>query len=298
METVLSYTAYKDLKLFRRGKVRDVYEVKDHLLLVATDRISAFDVVLPTGIPHKGKVLNQISNFWFDHTKNIIGNHVVATDVNHYPHECKPYAHELAGRSMIVKKTNPLPIECIVRGFLSGSGWNDYRQTKSICGISLPRGLQESEKLPEPIFTPSTKAEMGVHDENITFENAAKLIGAEMAEKVRRYSIEVYNSAAAYAESKGIIIADTKLEFGIDEKGELILIDELLTPDSSRFWDRSKYEVGKAQASFDKQFVRDYLLALKWNKKPPAPNLTEEIIRGTSERYLLALKILTGIVLN
>jgi len=298
MENVVTYTAYRELKLFRRGKVRDVYEMKDNLLLVATDRISAFDVVLPNGIPFKGKVLNHISKFWFDHTKSIIKNHEVTTDVHHYPPECKPYLHEMAGRSMLVKKTKPLPIECIVRGYLSGSGWNEYRQTKSICGIQLPRGLQESEVLPEPIFTPSTKAEMGVHDENITFDQAATLIGTDVAEKVRHYSIEVYKTAAAFALAKGIIIADTKMEFGLDEKGELVLIDELLTPDSSRFWDKSRYEVGKSQPSFDKQFVRDYLLASKWNKKPPAPNLPEEIMRGTSERYLLALKILTGIKLE
>ncbi len=297
MEKVVHYTGYKDLKLLRRGKVRDIYELQRALLFVATDRISAFDVVLPNGIPYKGKVLNQISNFWFGYTKTIVNNHVISTDINDYPAKCRPYADELAGRSMIVKKTKPLPVECIVRGYISGSGWIDYQRTMAICGISLPMGLRESEKLPEPIFTPSTKAEGGVHDENISFDKTVNLIGKGLAEKVRRYTIEIYKTAAAYAESKGILIADTKMEFGVDENGELILIDELLTPDSSRFWDKAKYEAGKSQPSFDKQFVRDYLLAIKWNKKPPAPDLPDEIIRGTSEKYLQALEVLAGIKL-
>ncbi len=304
METVITKTDYKNLKLFRRGKVRDVYELsggssgEDSLLFVVTDRISAFDVVLPNGIPFKGKVLNQISKFWFEFSKKIVDNHVVSTDVKSYPAECKPYSDELAGRSMIVKKTKPLPIECIVRGYISGTGWNDYQRTGAVCGISLPKGLRESEKLPEPIFTPSTKAEIGVHDENISFDETVKLIGKELAEKVRHYTIEIYKAAASYAESKGIIIADTKMEFGVDENGELIIIDELLTPDSSRFWDKAKYEVGKSQPSFDKQYVRDYLLLIKWDKKPPAPNLPEEIILGTSEKYLQALKVLAGVELS
>ncbi|MFZ1082688.1 MAG: phosphoribosylaminoimidazolesuccinocarboxamide synthase [Candidatus Kryptoniota bacterium] len=298
MEKVVNYTGYKDLKLLRRGKVRDIYELQSSLLFVATDRISAFDVVLPNGIPYKGKVLNQISNFWFGYTKTIINNHVILTDVSDYPAKCQPYADELAGRSMMVKKTKPLPVECIVRGYISGSGWIDYQRTMAICGISLPKGLRESERLPEPIFTPSTKAEVGVHDENISFDQTVNLIGKDLAEKVQHYTIEIYKAAAAYAETKGIIIADTKMEFGVDENGVLILIDELLTPDSSRFWDKSKYEVGKSQRSFDKQFVRDYLLELNWNKKPPAPELPDEIIRGTSEKYLQALKALTGIKLS
>ncbi len=298
MEKVVTKTDYKDLKLFQRGKVRDIYDLGNSLLFVVSDRISAFDVILPNGIPFKGKVLNQISNFWFDFTKKIVKNHVVATDVSDYPSECKPHSAELEGRSVIGKKTKPLPVECIVRGYITGSGWSDYRKTGAICGIFLPKGLRESEKLPEPIFTPSTKAEIGVHDENITFDEVVKLIGGELAEKIRDYTIAVYKAAATYAESKGIIIADTKLEFGLDDKGEVTLIDEVLTPDSSRFWDKSKYEVGKSQASFDKQFVRDYLLSINWNKKPPAPNLPEEIIKGTSEKYLQALKVLAGIKLS
>ncbi len=295
MQNVIQYTAYRGLKLFRRGKVRDVYELADSLLIVSTDRISAFDVILPNGIPSKGKVLNQISKFWFDFTEKIVKNHVVSADVKTYPEECQQFSEELSGRSMVVKKTKPLPIECIVRGYISGSGWIDYQRTKSVCGIFLPVGLHESERLPEPIFTPSTKAEIGVHDENISFEKAADLVGKELAEKIRHYSIKVYRAAAEYAESKGIIIADTKMEFGVDENGELILIDELLTPDSSRFWDEAQYEVGKSQRSFDKQFVRDYLLDIKWNKKPPAPNLPDEIVWVTSEKYLQALKMLAGI---
>jgi len=295
MEQVVQYTAYKNLRLLRRGKVRDIYELQNSLLFVATDRISAFDVVLPNGIPYKGKVLNQISNFWFNFTKKIVVNHVISTDVNAYPAACSEYSRELASRSMVVKNTKPLPIECIVRGYLSGSGWTDYQRTMAVCGISLPKGLRESEKLPEPIFTPSTKAEIGVHDENISFDQAVRLVGKDIAERIRQCAIKIYRVAASYAESKGIIIADTKMEFGIDESGEIILIDELLTPDSSRFWDKAKYEVGKSQPSFDKQFVRDYLLEIKWNKKPPAPNLPQEIIRGTSEKYLLALKVLAGV---
>ncbi len=295
MSTIVQYTAYKNLKLFRRGKVRDVYELPDSLLFVSTDRLSAFDVILPNGIPFKGKVLNQISKFWFDFTAKIIKNHLITTDVTEYPLECSEYSNELEGRSMIVRKTKPLAIECIVRGYLSGSGWADYQRTTSICGILLPPGLSESEKLPEPIFTPSTKAEIGTHDENISFDMAVKQVGKELAEKVRHYSIELYKAAASFAEGKGIIIADTKMEFGVDANGELVLIDELLTPDSSRFWDKMAYEVGKSQPSFDKQFVRDYLLSINWNKKPPAPILPDEIVHGTSEKYLQALNMLAGL---
>ena len=297
MGKTITKTEFAGLKLFQRGKVRDIYDLGDKLLFVVSDRISAFDVILPNGIPFKGKVLNQISNFWFEFTKNIIKNHVVATDVGTYPAECLPYSDDLKGRSVIGKKTKTLPIECVVRGYITGSGWVDYQKRGAICGITLPKGLRESERLPEPIFTPSTKAEMGHHDENINFEVVVKTVGEELAGKIRDYTIGVYRAAADYAESKGIIIADTKLEFGIDDNGELILIDEVLTPDSSRFWDKSKYEIGRSQASFDKQFVRDYLLSLKWNKKPPAPQLPEEIIKGTSERYLKALKLLAGIQL-
>lgn len=295
MEKVITKTEFADLKLFQRGKVRDIYDLDDKLLFVVSDRISAFDVILPNGIPFKGKVLNQISNFWFDFTKDIIRNHVVATDVKDYPAECRPYADDLSGRSVVGKKTKPLPVECVVRGYITGSGWKDYQKSGAICGINLPKGLRESEKLPEPIFTPSTKAEMGVHDENIPFDHVVNVVGAELAGKMRDYTIAVYRTAAEFAEKRGIIIADTKLEFGLDENGELILIDEVLTPDSSRFWDRSQYEVGRSQASFDKQFVRDYLLSLNWDKKPPAPILPEEIIQGTSRRYLTALKTLAGI---
>jgi phosphoribosylaminoimidazole-succinocarboxamide synthase len=298
MEKVITKTDFKDLKLFQRGKVRDIYDLGDALLFVVSDRISAFDVILPNGIPFKGKVLNQISNFWFDFTKKIVKNHVIATDVKDYPAACKAYSGDLAGRSVVGKKTKPLPVECIVRGYITGSGWNDYKKSGAICGITLPKGLRDSEKLPEPIFTPSTKAEIGVHDENISFDAVVKLIGGELAEKIRDYTIAVYKAAASFAEGKGIIIADTKLEFGLDEKGEVILIDEVLTPDSSRFWDKSKYEVGKSQPSFDKQFVRDYLLSLNWDKKPPAPNLPEEIIKETSAKYLQALKVLAGISLS
>ncbi len=298
MEKVITKTDFADLKLFQRGKVRDIYDLGDKLLFVVSDRISAFDVILPNGIPFKGKVLNQISNFWFNFTRNIIRNHVVATDVKDYPAECRRYADDLSGRSVIGKKTKPLPIECVVRGYISGSGWKDYQATGAICGISLPGGLLESQKLSQPIFTPSTKAEMGVHDENISFDYVVKVVGAELAEKMRDYTIAIYKAAADFAESKGIIIADTKLEFGIDENGELTLIDEVLTPDSSRFWDKSSYEAGRSQASFDKQFVRDYLLSLNWNKKPPAPNLPKDIIEGTSERYRTALKTIAGIDLK
>ncbi len=298
MEKVVTKTDYKNLRLFNRGKVRDIYDLGNSLLFVVTDRISAFDVILPNGIPYKGKVLNQISNFWFDFSKKILKNHVVASDVKDYPPECKPYSDELAGRSVIGKKAKPLPVECIVRGYISGTGWIDYQKTGEICGIKLPKGLRESEKLPEPIFTPSTKAEIGVHDENISFDQVVSKIGKELAEKVRDYAVRIYQTAADYAATKSIIIADTKFEFGIDENGEIILIDEVLTPDSSRFWDKSKYEVGKSQASFDKQFVRDYLLSIKWDKKPPAPNLPEDITKGTSEKYLQALKVLAGVNLK
>jgi phosphoribosylaminoimidazole-succinocarboxamide synthase len=297
MEKIITYSDLVGLKLIKRGKVRDIYDLGDSLLFVATDRISAFDVVLPNGIPYKGKVLNLISQFWFDFTKSIVDNHVITSDVKQYPPICRLYENDLEKRSMVVKKTKPLPIECIVRGYLTGSGWNDYVKTGKVCGISLPPGLKESEKLPEPIFTPSTKAEIGVHDENITFDDMVRLIGESVALAVRTYAISIYQQAAEFAQRKGIIIADTKMEFGIDREGNLILIDELLTPDSSRFWDLEKYHAGTSQESFDKQYVRDYLLSINFNKKPPAPELPEEVIRGTSQRYLEALRRLAGIEL-
>jgi len=290
---VILETKFPKLHFLKRGKVRDIYEVGEYLLIVVTDRLSAYDVIMPQGIPDKGKVLNQISSFWFDKTKEIIKNHVVSTDVNEFPAECKPYANELRGRSMLVKKTKPLGVECIVRGYLSGSGWIEYQQKKSVCGVKLPDGLVESSRLPAPIFTPSTKAELGVHDENITFEEMVKLEGEAISKQVRDVAVAVFNKATAIAESKGIIIADTKMEFGM-LNGELILIDELLTPDSSRFWPKEHYRPGGAQPSYDKQYVRDYLTSIKFNKRPPGPTMPQEIITKTSELYREALRTLTG----
>jgi phosphoribosylaminoimidazole-succinocarboxamide synthase len=289
---VLATTDFPVLKLLKRGKVRDIYEVGEYLLIVATDRVSAFDVVMNEGIPYKGKVLTQISKFWFDLFKNDIKNHIVSTDINEYPIACVPYRDNLESRSMLVLKSEPLAIECIVRGYISGSGWKEYQKNKSICNIGLPDGLKESDKLPEPIFTPSTKAEIGTHDENISFAKASDIIGKEIAEKVRDLSLSIYKKAHDFAIQKGIIIADTKMEFGIYD-GELIIIDELLTPDSSRFWPKEKYAPGKGQESFDKQYLRDYLTSLTWDKQPPAPPLPGEIISTTSKKYLEALKILT-----
>ncbi len=278
-----------------RGKVRDIYDLGDRLLLVASDRISAFDVVLPEGIPGKGRVLNLISKFWFEQTGDITRNHMISTDVKDYPEEFRAYADVLEGRSMLVLKTKPLPVECIVRGYVAGSGWKEYKKSNSICGIPLPAGLVESSRLESPIFTPSTKAGAGAHDENIEFERAAGLLGRELAERVRDVSITLYSRARDIAEKKGIIIADTKFEFGTDEKtGELVLIDEALTPDSSRFWPRDEYRPGDAQKSFDKQFVRDYLESLDWDKNPPAPSLPADVILKTSEKYKEALKRLTA----
>jgi len=277
-----------------RGKVRDVYDLGDKLLIVVTDRISAYDVIMEEGIPGKGVVLNQISKFWFDKTRDIISNHVISTDVSDFPHAFHKYSDILEGRSMLVKKTNPLPVECVVRGYVAGSGWKEYQESQTICGIELPSGILESGKLAEPIFTPATKAKMGDHDENITFEQTVELIGKEMAQKVRQVSIALYLRAREIADKKGIIIADTKFEFGTDlETGELILIDEALTPDSSRFWPKDEYEPGRPQKSFDKQFVRDYLTSLNWDKTPPPPHLPSEVISGTSEKYKEALCILT-----
>jgi phosphoribosylaminoimidazole-succinocarboxamide synthase len=289
---IVTQTQFKDIPLLRRGKVRDVYDLGDRLLIVVTDRISAFDVIMPNPIPRKGEVLNQISAFWFDQSKSIIDNHVISVDVNQFPDICRPYQDILDRRSMLVHKSNPMPIECIVRGYVSGSGWNEYLKTGSICGIQLPPGLKESDKLPEPIFTPSTKAEEG-HDQNISFEKVKDMIGSDTAEKIRDTSIRIYIHAQKIAAEKGIIIADTKMEFGVKE-GQLIIIDELLTPDSSRFWPADQYRPGGRQPSYDKQFLRDYLISIRWDNNTAAPQLPEEVIRKTGEKYLEALRLFTG----
>jgi len=280
------------IKLFKKGKVRNVFDLGDSLLLVASDRISAFDSVMPNGIPDKGAILTQISLFWFDFTKNIINNHILESDANKFPSQLKPYKDKLDKRSVIGKKAKLIPVECVVRGYLSGSGWKEYQKSQSICGIKLPAGLKESQKLPEPIFTPTTKAESG-HDLNITFQEVIDQVGKETAEFIRNKTIEVYQACAEYADKKGIIIADTKFEFGFVGK-EIIIIDEMLTPDSSRFWPKDQYIVGQSQPSYDKQFVRDYLESIKWNKEPPAPPLPSEIVEKTREKYFEAFKRLTG----
>jgi len=290
---VISTTELRTLELKGRGKVRDIYDLGDRLLIVATDRISAFDVVMLNPIPDKGKVLTQLSRFWFDLTKEIVPNHILSTEVEDYPRECQPYRELLRSRSMLVVKTEVLPVECVVRGYLSGSGWEEYRKTGEVCGIRLPKGLQESSRLEEPIFTPATKAEMGLHDENITFEKVEKTVGEDLARRVKSFSLAIYHKARDFAERRGILIADTKMEFGVkDEK--LILIDELLTPDSSRFWPKDDYRPGGPQKSFDKQFLRDYLLSIRWDKSPPAPPLPEDIVRRTREKYLEAYERLVG----
>ena len=286
-------TDLTDLQLLRKGKVRDVYDMGDSLLMIASDRISAFDVVMPNPIPGKGKVLNLISLFWFDIMKSVTDNHIISSNVEDFPASCQPYTDLLKDRSVLVKKAEPLPVECIVRGYVSGSGWNSYKESQSICGISLPAGLVESDRLPEPIFTPSTKAELGEHDINIDFEEAVNLVGKETAEKIRDLSLMIYQKGASLAAEKGIIIADTKFEFGISD-GNIILIDEVLTPDSSRFWPKDAYQPGGAQKSFDKQYLRDYLLSLDWNKKAPGPQLPDEIIINTKKKYLEALTLLTS----
>jgi phosphoribosylaminoimidazole-succinocarboxamide synthase len=278
----------------RRGKVRDLYDLNSHLLVVATDRLSAFDVILPQPIPGKGKVLTHISAFWFRKLAHIVQHHLISTDIADFPEPFRSSPEVFAGRSMLVRKAKPLLVECVVRGYLSGSGWLDYRQTQSVCGISLPAGLRESDPLPRPLFTPSTKAEMGTHDANITFDEVVRLVGYEYAEQLRSYSLQLYAEASAHAEEKGIIIADTKFEFGVDEERRLVWIDEALTPDSSRFWPMSEYRPGGPQPSFDKQFVRDYLLSIHWNKQPPAPELPQDVISTTSRKYLEALERLTG----
>ena len=290
-ESVLT-TEFEEVQLLARGKVRDVYSLGDQLLIVATDRISAFDVVMPNGIPDKGRVLTQMSLFWFELTSDIVENHLVTAEVARYPSELLPYSEVLAGRSMVVKRAKVPPIECVVRGYLAGSGWREYREQGTVCGISLPEGLWECDKLPEPIFTPATKAESG-HDENISPEAAASLVGAETYGELERVSLEVYGRAADYARERGLIIADTKFEFGRYDN-RLILVDEVLTPDSSRFWPAEEYEPGRSQKSFDKQPVRDYLDSLDWDKRPPPPELPTEVVEGTSERYREALRLLTG----
>jgi len=288
----MKFSRLSDIEFFKRGKVREIYNLKDKFLMVATDRISCFDVVLPTEISHKGEVLTKLSIFWFKLTRSIIPNHFLTANVDDFPVKLQKYKEILKDRSMLVKKANPIPVECVVRGYLSGSGWKEYKKTQSICGIKLPRGLKESDKLPEPIFTPSTKEDVG-HDINVTKEYIEKEIGKELADKLKDVSMSLYKKASEYAETRGIIIADTKFEFGkVDD--EVILIDEVLTPDSSRFWPKDEYKPGKSQPSFDKQFVRDYLETLDWDKTPPAPELPEEIVVKTSNKYLQALKMIAG----
>ena len=292
MAQILMETDMKDIKFLRRGKVRDVYEIDDYLLIIATDRVSAFDVVLPNGIQDKGRILTQISIYWFNQMKDIIENHIVATDVKDYPKALHKYKDMIEGRSMLVKKAMPMPVECIVRGYLSGSGWKEYKKSGTVCGIKLPDGFVESARLDEPIFTPSTKAEEG-HDINISFDETKKIVGDDTANKLRDTSLRVYKKAREMAEKKGIIIADTKMEFGL-YNDKLLLIDEILTPDSSRFWSMKDYIPGKSQDSFDKQIVRDYLLTLDWNQTYPGPKLPDEIVGKTSARYREILRILTG----
>ncbi|MGB8319117.1 MAG: phosphoribosylaminoimidazolesuccinocarboxamide synthase [Ignavibacteriaceae bacterium] len=290
---VILQTDFPNLNLVKRGKVRDIYDVGENFLIVSTDRLSAFDVIMSQGIPNKGKVLTKISEFWFNYTKDNVVNHLISTSVKDFPKECLEYAEDLEGRSMLVKKAEVIPIECIVRGYITGSGWNDYKKTGKISGITLSGGLKESEKFPEPIFTPSTKAEVGIHDENISLKEAESIADSDTLQKIKKYTLEVYIKAADYALTKGIIIADTKMEFGV-YNSEIIMVDELLTPDSSRFWPENKYEVGKSQQSYDKQFVRDYLLSINFNKQPPPPVLPEDVINKTSEKYLDVLFKLTG----
>jgi phosphoribosylaminoimidazole-succinocarboxamide synthase len=297
LDSVITHTEFPELELFASGKVRDIYLLdKDHLLFVATDRISAFDYVLATGIPHKGSVLNQLSLFWFDFLKGTVANHLVTADVERYPAAAQKYSDQLRGRSMMVRRAEMFPVECVVRGYISGSAWKEYKTAGTVCGIQLPSGLKESDQLPEPIFTPSTKAVTG-HDENISLEQAAEIVGRENAEQLRDLSIAVYKKAADYARGKGIIIADTKFEFGRTDAG-ITLADEVLTPDSSRFWPADKYRPGQSQESFDKQYVRDYLEEIRWNKQPPAPALPSEVARKTSEKYVAAYRQLTGRALN
>ena len=286
-------TQLDGLSLVRRGKVRDVYAIDDALILVATDRISAFDYVLGSGIPDKGRVLNQLSAFWFARTGHIVPNHMLSIDVPAYPAAAQQYAAELEGRSMLSRRTTPLPVECVARGYLSGSGWKDYLATGEVCGIKLPAGMRESDRLPEPLFTPATKADSG-HDENISEEAAAQVVGAELLARLKKLTLELYAHGVAHAESKGIILADTKFEFGLTDSGELLLIDEMMTPDSSRYWPRDSYSPGGPQPSFDKQYVRDYLESIKWDKQPPVPSLPDEVVARTRDKYMDAYRRLTG----
>ena len=292
--TVISTTALSGLSPAKQGKVRDVYDLGENLLIVATDRLSAFDVILPDGIPNKGKVLTQISAFWFRKLAGVVDNHLISTDISEFPEPFRSHAGVFAGRSMVVRKARPLPVECIARGYLSGSGWTEYKRSGGICGIKLPAGLRESERRPAPVFTPTTKAEIGTHDENITFEDVVGLLGEQTARRLRELTLSLYTRGADFAASRGIIIADTKFEFGIDEQDALIWIDEALTPDSSRFWPMDLYAPGGAQPSFDKQYVRDYLLSIRWDNKPPVPRLPDEIIRTTAQKYEDALLRLAG----
>ena len=293
MEPAIFNTACTDLNLIKQGKVRDIYDLGDTLLMVASDRLSAFDVVMPNPIPGKGRILTRMSSFWFNMMEGIIANHLITADVEQFPGQCHLYADILRDRSMHVRKAEPLSVECIVRGYITGSGWNSYLDTKTVCGIKLPQGLQESDRLPEPLFTPSTKADMGAHDENISFEQVEDMLGKDLAARLKDVSMAIYKRAVEIAESRGIIIADTKFEFGLID-GELTLIDEILTPDSSRFWPKDTYQPGGAQKSFDKQYVRDYLLSLDWDKKPPAPELPPEVVENTQKKYEEALRRLTG----
>jgi len=292
MTPIITQTNCPELNLVNRGKVRDIYDLGEHLLIVTSDRISAFDVIMDEGIPQKGYVLTQISRFWFEQMADLIPNHLISTEVDDFPAITHQYREQLEGRSMLTKKAQPLPVECIVRGYLSGSGWKEYQKLGSVCSIPLPEGLVQSDKLPETLFTPSTKAELGEHDENISFEETVKLCGRDISEQVRDISIKIYERAREFADTKGLIIADTKFEFGM-LNDQLIWIDEALTPDSSRFWPKDTYQPGQAQPSFDKQFLRDYLETLDWGKQAPAPKLPEEIVRKTGEKYLEALKRLT-----
>lgn len=286
-------TNFEDIKLKNRGKVRDIYELENYLLFVATDRISAFDVVMNEPIPSKGKILTQISKFWLEKTSSIIPNHFISANVDEYPDVCQKYKAILDGRSMLVKKCKPMPIEAIVRGYIAGSGWKEYQKTKTICGIPLPDGLVEFQKIPEPIYTPSTKEEVG-HDINVDFDYTVKVLGEELANKIKQISLQIFNFASEYLETQGLILADTKFEFGLDENGNLILIDEVLTPDSSRFWLREDYAPGKPQYNFDKQVLRDYLESLNWNKVPPPPHLPPDIIQKIVEKYKEAYRRIIG----
>ncbi len=295
MKPTLYDTVFPTLNLVRQGKVRDIYDLGETLLMVATDRISAFDVILPNPIPGKGRILTQMSKFWFQKTESIVSNHLITTDVSQFPESCREYADVLRDRSMLVRKAEPLPAECIVRGYISGSGWKSYLESQSICGMKLPKGLRESDRLPAPVFTPSTKEEVGSHDENITLSQVEDLVGKDLANQLKALSISIYEKGVEIAEVRGIIIADTKFEFGL-VGGELVLIDEILTPDSSRFWPKETYRPGGPQTSFDKQYLRDHLISIKWNQRPPAPELPKDVVENTRTKYEEALHRLTGTV--